>query len=432
MLREKPSLLENAFTSIEFPNDQEAEKTVLGSILMDSKILLEVWEIIEADDFWSYNHRLIFNAFIDIYRDDEVIDIISVTDKLVDKVKALYITEILNFIPTTGLAKSAAIKIRESSLRRKTINLLHTSMPKVKDINIDIQNIWQEINTNILALSMSKEKIKRPEAKVIVQDLRKQINEYKVAEKIGFNHGIPGLSFWIPGVVKTHIWTIGGSTSTGKTQFMWQLVYNLIQDRARVNVYSLEMSREQNVLRLISYLTQIPIKVVLSGKYSPDDYDKIRRAEDIISSMPLNIYEQFFDLDEIYLSIRRDQIRYGVDVVVIDYIQNIISSDKTKYDTLSYAAVQIMKRAKNLNIATIVLSQISKEQAMQKTDVRGYKGAGEIENATDIGLWLERPKKHSNKYAIDLAIGKNRQFGTVGTHMLEYNKSWTGFEERFE
>lgn len=272
-----------------------------------------------------------------------------------------------------------------------------------------------------------------PTASGMIQQLRAKIRQSKEAGILGIDPGFRFLKKTIDALIASHLWIVGGYTSTGKTALAVELISRIINSFSwvRIAVFSLEMSTDQYLLRLAANRTGIPSLAIMKGQHIPSVQETIDEAFESLSKKNLVIYDDLYRWQDIADTARRIKREHGLDVMVLDYIQNIVG-DGTIYERMSRIAPELQALAKELDCTVIALSQVSNEAVRENTGVIAYKGAGEIAAAADLGLWLERVKDERgstiNSDTIDVVIRKNRH-GALGKATLRFINNFTKLEE---
>mgnify|MGYP000392011486 CR=1 FL=1 len=257
--------------------------------------------------------------------------------------------------------------------------------------------------------------------------LSDRINLNKKQEKIGERTGFSFLDSTIQGFLKTHFWIVGGYTSHGKTALMIQLIVNALEHNPNITIaiFSTEMSAESILLRLMSNRTVVPSLSIFRGKFSPEIQNKVDEALDYFYTKNIWIYDDVYTFQGINDRCKAIKLVSGLDVVFVDFLQNM-QGEGSIYDRMSVIPIQLQKMAKDLNTCVIAMSQVSNEAARSDSKVIGYKGAGEIAAACDLGLWLERDQK--DKELLLCAIRKNRH-GPTGKKKLRFTDNFTKIVE---
>jgi len=254
--------------------------------------------------------------------------------------------------------------------------------------------------------------------------LNMKIKKNRADGKIGEDTGFRFMQRAIHGFVKTFLYIVGAYTSVGKTAIMIQFIVGAIEKNPniRMAVFSTEMACIHILLRLLANWTAIPSLSIFKGNLGPEDDQCIQRAYRHFSNKNLWLFDNLYSVDGIERAC--EQIG-NLDVVFIDFLQNL-HGDGGIYERMSLIPLELQEMAKKQNTCIVAMSQVSNESVKSSSPVIGFKGAGEIAAACDLGLWLERDQ--SEKEILKCYIRKNRH-GATGKITLKYVNNFTGIEE---
>ncbi|OGH05917.1 MAG: hypothetical protein A2W22_06965 [Candidatus Levybacteria bacterium RBG_16_35_11] len=411
----------------------EAEKSVLGAVLIEPDALLTASDIIEPGDFYREGHKLIYSACLDLYQLGEPIDLITLIERLKAKGEleriggASYISQLSDNIPTSANISTHAKIVRNKSTQRRISNWANLIKSEAEEAE-DLTSFFSKMERDIVELSQYQSINDRdPHVSDIVSNLKRRWNE----EKQGLRTYIPvnsKLSVAIPRYVPGHVWAVGGYTSVGKSTFIAQQIVDTCEEGARCMVFSLEDSREEKLIKLIANSANMSQKHLMLGHTNGFE-DVIAGAVNKINKWKLYIYDDVYTIDEIRLKVKKGKLQSGLDIIFVDYIQNIIG-DGTLYEKLSEAVVKLQKMAKELQVVVVFVSQVSNEAMRSHSELIGLKGAGELSAAPDIVLWLKRVKGEDKERFLDCEIRKNRPFGLTGIYPLRFSEHWSRIEKR--
>lgn len=244
----------------------------------------------------------------------------------------------------------------------------------------------------------------------------------------GIHPGYNLLAKTIRKITPGHMWVVGGYTSVGKSFFLNDLVCRLYRaGNPGVAIFSTEMSSGQYALRMLANRTTYSTWVIEERKLvHKAQLQALKEAWDHFNTRNLYLYDDLYSFKKIEQTIEAIKHRSGLDVIAIDYIQNLQGKGSV-YERMSALSPAIQAMSKRLEVCSIVLSQVSNEAAKEDLSIIGYKGAGEIAAAADLGVWLQREEKE--KENVRFMIRKNRH-GMTGEGLLVYSENYTRFEER--
>lgn len=227
-----------------------------------------------------------------------------------------------------------------------------------------------------------------------------------------------------------HLWVVGGWTSTGKSAFMIEAVTRFFSanENGKVAIFSTEMTEEQNVARLLANRSGINANVILSGRMLDNHKSQVEADEAWIESKNLHIYDKLRNVDDIMAQCRKLKFSGGVDVIWLDFIQNVHRpGESSQYVMMSQIAKDLQALAHDLRCTIVCLSQLPNHAGREDTGILEFKGAGEIAAACDIGVLMKRSKEDNSTILFD--VRKNRH-GKCGKYLLQFDAGWTRIIEK--
>ncbi|MDH4231086.1 MAG: replicative DNA helicase [Nitrospirota bacterium] len=413
-------------------NTIEAEQNVLGSFLLNGESLLIASEIISAADFYKESHRYIFNACCDIFAASEEINILSLSEELSKKGQLedaggnSYLTFLATITPTAANVGYFARIVKDKATIRR-VKILAANISQQADGPVESIPGWiSEIERGLLDISSGIQEKKSPYAEGILQEVVTRWEEVDKGEK-RFIETDSKLSDLIP-VFGPHFWILAGYTSNGKSALLNQILIDSIESGIRPLIFSLEDTREEKILKMISNLAGIPQKNLIIGDLQGKEL-KISKAIETIKTWRPIIYDNVYSLAEIRLKSRKHKLQDGINLIAIDYLQNVKNTGDLYADMrMTSLELDIMK--KDLDCTIIGLSQITNEAVKTKSSLIALKGAGELAAAADIVLWLEKKEAEGKERWLNCVVRKNRPFGETGILPLIFNESWTEIYKR--
>ena len=249
------------------------------------------------------------------------------------------------------------------------------------------------------------------------------------AGKLGFRTGFDLLQRDFVVYQPGHMWVIGAWTSTGKTALMIEAVnrFFLENQEGHVAIFSTEMKEEQNVARLLANRTGINANVILSGEMLAGHAERVSREEAALRQRSLVIHDRLRNIDDIMAQCRKLKFTSGLDLVWIDFIQNVFRPNAgEQYAMMSQIAKDLQALAHDLSCTVVALSQLPNHAGREDTGILEFKGAGEIAAACDVGVLMKRAKEDNTKILFD--VRKNRH-GKCGKYILQFTDGWTRIEE---
>jgi len=417
--------------SAQQPHDIESERSVLGSILYDASCLQTVIdEGITAEAFYANGHQLIFNAILDIQEMGIVPDQVTVCARLKDLRKLdaaggmVYVATLAENVPSAANVAHYCRIVQDKSIRRQLLKKSYDLAIQSQDASNSVIDIIAQYQAG-LGIEQPR-KVEPFAMDAAIKDLRGKIDK-----------GFPGIDpdydilrktirKFIPGTLII----VGAYTSIGKSAFAVDLVSRLYRKgNPSIAIFSVEMSSQQYILRLLANETTFPTYAIRENRIAVDSHiARLDLAYRHFSEKKLHIYDNLYNFNDIRKAAADIKAMGGLDIVIIDYIQNVLCEGRTIYERMSRLSTQIFAMAKDLGVTVIALSQVNNESAKDPDNpVIGYKGAGEIAAAADVGIWLEKGANDR----VTIKVRKNRDGRTMEGE-LQYAYDYTRFEEIIE
>jgi len=429
------------------PQNLEAERAVLGAILMDNETVYTVMEILEPSAFYQPSHRLIFNTMLDLSERGEPIDIVTLVDRLrstgnLDKAGgADYLPTLADEVPTSaGVANYAKIVREKATLR----NLIETSTEIVQDCFDapgDVDQLLDEAERRIFAISEERIRSGFLSMKEIVKSSFKTIESlYEKKEHItGVPTGFADIDELTSGFQSSDLIIIAGRPSMGKTAFCLNIAqYASMKKKLTVAVFSLEMAKEQLVMRMLCSEARIDAHRLRSGFLGQTDWPKLSTAAGRLADASIYIDDTpAISSMEMRAKTRRLKADKGLDLVIVDYLQ--LMSGRGRSDSREQEISEISRSlkalAKELGVPVVALSQLNRgvESRMDKRPILAdLRESGAIEQDADVIIFIYRDevynKESMEKGIAEIIIGKQRN-GPVGTRKLTWLDKYTRFED---
>jgi len=429
------------------PQNLEAERAVLGAILMDNETVYTVMEILEPPAFYQPSHRLIFSTMLDLSERGEPIDIVTLVDRLrsagsLDKAGGPdYIPTLADEVPTSaGVANYAKI-VKEKAVLR---NLIETSTEIVQDCFDapgDVDQLLDEAERRIFAISEVRIRSGFLSMKEIVKSSFKTIESlYEKKEHVtGVPTGFADIDELTSGFQPSDLIIIAGRPSMGKTAFCLNIAqYASMNKKMTVAVFSLEMAKEQLVMRMLCSEARIDAHRLRSGFLGQTDWPKLSTAAGRLADASIYIDDTpALSSMEMRAKTRRLKADKGLDLVIVDYLQ--LMSGRSRSDNREQEISEISRSlkalAKELGVPVVALSQLNRgvESRMDKRPILAdLRESGAIEQDADVIIFIYRDeiynKESMEKGTAEIIIGKQRN-GPVGTRKLTWLDKYTRFED---
>ena len=427
------------------PHSVESEQSILGSIILDKDAIITVAEIINPGDFYKEAHKIIYESMLSLNSSNEPIDLITLIEELrkeghLDNVGGIsYLTSLSTIVPTTSNVRYYANIVKEKSVMRQLIKAYNEIINLGYDASTDVQEILDKAEKNIFDISQEKSGDDIQPINLVLQDTFDMIERLctEKSEVTGITTGFADLNKKINGLQRTDLILVAARPAMGKTAFSLNLVQNAaLKGDASVAVFSLEMSKEQLVQRMLSAQSNVELSKIKTGTLSESDWPRIIDAMAVLSEANIYIDDTpGIKISEIRSKCRRLKIEKGLDFILIDYLQLMEGEGKNENRQQEIAKISRSLKilAKELNCPVVALSQLSRSPELRKDHrpiLSDLRESGSIEQDADIVMFLYRDEYYhddSEKKNIgEVIVAKNRH-GETGTVELV----WFGQVQKF-
>ena len=436
------------------PHDIEAEQAVIGSMLTDTDAVTSAIEVLKAEDFYREDNKEIYEAILNLYNRSEPIDIITVKAELesmgkFEQVGGLeYLAELPEKVPTTANAMKYIKIVEEKSTLRRLIKTANEIIELGYSPTEEVDDIMENAEKKIFNIMQDKnQKGYSPLKDVLVESFTKLEELYNRKQHItGVPSGFIELDYRTAGFHGSDLVLIAARPAMGKTAFALNIAtYAAVKANIPVAVFSLEMSKEQLVNRILCSEAMVDSNKVRTGKLEEDDWTKLAEAIGPLSEAEMYIDDTpGINIMEIRAKCRKLKLEKNIGLVVIDYLQLIQGTNKrggSREQEISEISRSLKILAKELNIPVIALSQLSRA-AEQRPDHRpmlsDLRESGAIEQDADIVMFLYGDDYYNEdsekKNIAEVIIAKHRG-GSTGTVELLWLGNYTKFvniEKRFD
>ncbi len=427
------------------PHNIEAEQSVLGAILIDGESIPVVTELLKPDDFYRQDHREIFEAVLDLFERDKPVDIISVKEQLgirgtLDSVGGIeYLSNVVDMVPTTANVKHYARIIEEKSILRRIIKasseIINAGFEASEEVSIIIDQAQKKIFDVIQRRSNQGF---FPIKDVLIETFDKLEELYNSKGYItGVPTGFTDIDSKTSGLHASDLILLAARPSMGKTSFALNIAQNAaIHSRIPVAIFSLEMSREQLVNRVLCSEAMVDSQRIRTGKLEEDDWPKLARVLGPLSEAPIYIDDTpGISIMEIRAKCRRLKLEKNLGLVVIDYLQLMQGRGRTenRQQEISEISRSLKILAKEINVPVITLSQLSRApetRSDHRPILSDLRESGAIEQDADIVMFLYRDDYYNpeseKKNIAEVILAKHRN-GATGVVELAWLGQYTKF-----
>ena len=428
------------------PNDTEAEQAVLGSMLTDKDATIAAIEVLKEEDFYREDNKIIYRAILNLYNRAEPIDIITLKAELssmgkFDNVGGLeYLANLPEKVPTTANVDKYIKIVEEKSILRNLIKTANEIITLGYDPTEEVENIMDSAEKKIFDIMQSKNQKGYTPIKDILVDTFAQLEElYNQKQHItGVPTGFADLDYKTAGLHGSDLVLVAARPAMGKSAFALNIASNAaIRAKVPVAIFSLEMSKEQMVNRILCSEAMVDSNKVRTGKLDEQDWAKLASSLGPLSESEIYIDDTpGISVMEIRAKCRKLKLEKNIGLVVIDYLQLIQGSNKrggSREQEISEISRSLKILAKEINVPVIALSQLSRAPE-QRPDHRpmlsDLRESGAIEQDADIVMFLYRDDYYNEdsekKNIAEVILAKHRA-GSTGTVELLWLGNYTKF-----
>lgn len=427
------------------PNSIEAEQSVLGSMLLDREAIIVALEVLKGSDFYKEAHKEIFEAIYDLFNRNEPVDLVTLTEELKKKeiLEAIggipYLTSLASGVPITSNVRYYAEIVERKSLLRKLIKSSKDIIQLGYSSDVEVLDVIEQAQKSIYDISQDRSNEGFSPIRDVLSDTFDRIEDLYENKKpiTGLTTGFMDLDKKLSGFHKTDLILVAARPAMGKSAFSLNLAQNAaIKAGASVAIFSLEMSKEQLMLRMLASEAMVDLGKIQVGNLNEEEWAKIANA-----MAPLSQAQIHFDdtpgvtVAEMRSKCRRLKMEKGLDLVLIDYLQLMEGDGRTesRQQEISSISRNLKIMAKELDCPVIALSQLSRApelRADHRPILSDLRESGAIEQDADLVMFLYRDEYYhadSDKKNIgEVIVAKHRHGETGAVDLL-----WLGQYQRF-
>lgn len=432
------------------PQDIEAEQSVLGSLLIDKDAIIKIADIVTSGDFYRKAHEMVFKAIVDLYQKNEPIDLLTVSSRLKEKKQfkeiggMSYLTTLMNLVPTASNVAHYAKIVNQKRVLRDLISASYEISSLAWEEGKNIDEILDESEKRIFGVSQTSLIQEFQHIKPHLAEAFERFDRLHKGDDTwrGIPTGFADLDKQLAGLQKADLIILAARPSLGKTSLALDIARHAsVNEKMSVGIFSLEMSKQQLIERLISAESSVDNWRLRSGQISDDgndnDFERIGKALDRLSSAPIYIDDAASpNVLQIRTMARRLQAEKGLNLLIIDYLQLMQGTGRVenRNQEVSEISRSLKNLARELNIPIIAVSQLSRapegrtDQVPRLSDLRE---SGSIEQDADVVLMIYREDKvkkdTERKNIAEIRIEKHRN-GPTGVVELYFNENYTSFK----
>jgi replicative DNA helicase len=427
------------------PQDLEAEKAIIGAILLDQDSLTSIVQVLKAEHFYKQAHADIYAAIFDLYEKREPIDIVTLTAQLkskglFDKVGgAAYLAGLASGVPTSSNIGQYARIVRDHFVKRQLISTAAKVSQAAFEDTGDIRKILDETEQTIFSLSQQQLRQNFLPLRDALAESFDRLDE--LHKKAGGLRGVP-TGFWdldgkLAGMQDSNLLILASRPGQGKTSLALNIAQHVaVKEGLPVGIFSLEMSKEELVDRLLVAQSDVDAWKLKTGRLDDDDFDRLQEAMGILADAPLFIDDTpAANILEMRTKARRLQVEHGLSLLIVDYLQLIHGRNlENRVQEVSEISQSLKSLARELKIPVLACSQLSRaveQRGTRKPQLADLRESGAIEQDADVVmfLWRQDPDKNE-EVKLDIQKHRNGPTGEIDLMFKAERVKFYGVERR--
>ncbi|MBE5961070.1 MAG: replicative DNA helicase [Lachnospiraceae bacterium] len=438
--------MDEAFIKKILPHSQEAEQSVIGSMIMDRDAIIAASEMITSDDFYQHQYGVLYDAMIELFTEGKPVDLVTLQNKLKEKevppelCSLEFISDLIRAVPTSANVRYYASIVSEKALLRRLIKVTEgiTNSCYLDKEKIDV--ILEQTEKDIFNIVQNRSTGDFVSIKDVVI---KSLDSIEAASRTkgsvtGIATGFYDLDYKMAGLQPSDLILIAARPSMGKTAFVLNIAeYVAVKSKITTAIFSLEMSKNQLVNRILAMNSKVDSQSIRSGDLSDDDWARLMESARVVGESGLIIDDTpGISITELRSKCRKFKLEHNLGLVIIDYLQLMTGGNKkaeSRQQEVSDISRSLKALAREINCPVIALSQLSRavEQRPDKRPMLSdLRESGAIEQDADVIMFIYRDDYYNRdseeKGVSEIIIGKQRN-GPTGTVKLAWLSQFTKF-----
>ncbi|HEX9722182.1 MAG TPA: replicative DNA helicase [Candidatus Paceibacterota bacterium] len=436
------------------PQNIEAEMSLLGALMLDKDATVKVADLVDPRDFYKATHHVIYEAMLDLFAKNEPVDLLSVSSRLKDKGKIdevgghAYLTQLINTVPTASYVLSYAKTVQNKRVLRDLISISYEigqmGYNEKEDPNVLVDLAEQKIfSIAQKSLAQNFEPLKQG-----LEEAFERLDRLSKHEKAtrGIPTGFADLDNLLSGFQKSDLIILAARPSLGKSALALDIARRVaVQDKIPVGMFSLEMSKDQLIDRMIASQGQVDSWRLRTGKLSSagddNDFARIQDALGVLSEAPIYIDDTASQtVLRMRAMARRLQANHGLGLIIIDYLQLVLPSNSQMgmVQQVTEISRQLKGLARELNVPVLALSQLSRaveQRFPPRPRLSDLRESGSLEQDADVVMMIYREDKYKKQEqeqnagnVAEIIIAKHRN-GPIGSVKLYFNPNTVSFSD---
>ena len=427
------------------PQDLEAEQAIIGAILLDQAAFTSVVQVLKPEHFYKQAHNDIFAAIYDLYEKREPIDLVTLTAQLKSRVLfekaggAAYLAQLASGVPTAANIAQYARIVRDHYIKRQLISAASRISQSAFEETEDVRKILDETEQAIFSLSQQQMRQNFLPLRDTLAESFDRLDE--LHKKAGGLRGVP-TGFWdldgkLAGMQDSNLLILASRPGQGKTSLALNIAQHVaVKEGLPVGIFSLEMSKEELVDRLLVTQSDVDAWKLKTGKLDDEDFDRLQEAMGILADAPLFIDDTpAANILEMRTKARRLQVEHGLSLLIVDYLQLIHGRNlENRVQEVSEISQSLKNLARELKIPVLACSQLSRaveQRGTRKPQLADLRESGAIEQDADVVmfLWKQDPDKNE-EVKLDIQKHRNGPTGEIDLMFKAERVKFYGVERR--
>lgn len=425
------------------PQNSEAEKSVLGSMLLDKDAVINVAGILIPEFFYEEKHMQIYAAIVELFEEGLPIDLVTITDKLKNKKQLkkvggrAYLTDLVSFVPTSAHAEEYAKIVKGNAMRRKLISTSARIAEFAFNEEITVQDVMDKSEQMLFGVAEQGITTNFVHIKDLLKDAYERAERADKNEAaLGVSTGFKDLDSLLGGFQPSDLIILAARPSVGKTSLSLDFLrHAAIAQKKRCAYFSLEMGTTQIIDRLVGMQASIPFWELRTGRLNDEKFLKLADAMGVLSEADIFIDDKPGQtINEVRTKARRLALERGVDVIMVDYLQLMRAETKEgRTQEVSLISQGLKNIARELKVPVIALSQLSRaieQRNTRRPQLSDLRESGSIEQDADVVMFIDREESWNpdteRKGVGDLFVAKHRN-GPTGIVELAWVKDIASF-----
>lgn len=404
------------------PHSTDAEISVLGALLIDKNAIVNIAEFLQPIDFYDDRHGSIYEVMVELYEQRTPIDVLTVSDRLKYKKKlkevggTVYLAELVSRVPTSAHVESYGKIVREAATKRSMMHAASKLVELSTDEGLDATELLDRAESEIFSLTQKHlPNVFIPVRAALAESFDRLDELHKQSGSMrGVKSGFKSLDNALAGFQKSNLIILAARPGVGKTALALNIAqYIATTERRSVGIFSLEMSKEELVDRLLVSQADIDAWKLKTGKLSENDFTKLSDAMGELADAPIYIDDTpAASILEMRTKARRLQVEHGLDLIVVDYLQLVRGRNlENRVQEVSEISQGLKNLARELKVPVISLSQLSRaveQRGSGKPQLADLRESGAIEQDADVVMFLWREEAdNTENYILDIAKHRN-------------------------